>query len=369
MTTLTVTLPFSPYRIQVALGRRTYTVNLSPNSPDMRGGYFGCSPRFRAILVSRAKQEMRDTAYALTKDALSRSVPKEPKLLDLYCGAGGAAMGYHRAGFEVVGVDIKPQPHYPFEFHQADAMTYPLDGFDAIHASPPCQHATKAAQQWRKAGREYPNLIPATRVRLSAVGKPYVIENVRGAVLVNPIMLNGAMFGLRVKRDRFFECSFPMPFLLLPSQTSPTRMGRPFDARRFGTFWPVGHFSGVPEARKAMECEWMNQAELAQAIPPAYMEFIGGHLMQEVLGRRDALMASGPTGAGKMAPLGIRLSCTITCRTKARKDRDGALAGLKAAWDGIAQALGVDDSLFEFGDVMFEKGEPEQTRISAEVKE
>jgi DNA (cytosine-5)-methyltransferase 1 len=100
----------------------------------------------------------------------------KPRLLDLFCGAGGCSVGYHRAGFEVVGVDINPQPNYPYEFHQADAMTYPLDGFDAIHASPPCQAHSAMSVMWN--AREHPDLVAATRARLVATGLPYVIENV-----------------------------------------------------------------------------------------------------------------------------------------------------------------------------------------------
>src|SRR4030043_68681 len=112
-------------------------------------------------------------------------MPKRPRLLDLYCKAGGAAMGYHWAGFEVVGVDIEPQPHFPFEFHQADALTYPLDGFDAYHASPPCQgYSISRHMLWTKGAEK---LIPATRTQLIVTGKPYVIENVPGAPLVNHI--------------------------------------------------------------------------------------------------------------------------------------------------------------------------------------
>lgn len=112
----------------------------------------------------------------------------KPKLLDLFCGAGGAAMGYHRAGFEVVGVDIKPQPRYPFEFHQGDAMTWPLEGFDAIHASPPCQAYT-VAQNATRNGAAHPDLVAPVRERLQATGKPWVMENVVGAPLIHPIRL------------------------------------------------------------------------------------------------------------------------------------------------------------------------------------
>lgn len=209
-----------------------------------------------------------------------------PTLLDLYCGAGGAAKGYREAGFDyIIGVDIKPQPHYPFPFVQGDALEYVAkhgEWFDAIHASPPCQAYTHAGVQWRKEGREYPDLVAATREALKATRKPYVIENVLGAPLENPIMLNGAMFGLRVMRDRLFETSFEMPFTLLPCQAKPIKMGRPFDARREGTFWPVGHFSGVQAARETMEIDWMTGNELSQAIPPAYTRYIGQYLLAHV---------------------------------------------------------------------------------------
>jgi DNA (cytosine-5)-methyltransferase 1 len=203
---------------------------------------------------------------------------RKPRLLDLFCCAGGAAMGYHRAGFEVVGVDIAPQPRYPFEFHQADAMTFPLEGFDAIHASPPCQAFTTAGRQWRAAGKEYPDLVVATRQRLIAAGVPYVIENVQGAPLINPTILNGAFFRMLIRRVRHFETSFPMPFMLLPKDArSNFRMGRP--PRQGEAITPVGHFSGVAEAKRRMDIDWMNQGELAQAIPPAYTEYIGRQLM------------------------------------------------------------------------------------------
>src|SRR3989338_9102679 len=113
------------------------------------------------------------------------------RLLDLFCGAGGAAMGYSRAGFtEIVGVDIKPQPRYPFTFIQADAMTYPLDGFDAIHASPPChKYSTVGKQSAKKLGTIYSDLVGPIRERLEAAGVPYVIENVMGAPLRQPVKL------------------------------------------------------------------------------------------------------------------------------------------------------------------------------------
>ena len=188
-------------------------------------------------------------------------------------------MGLYRAGFRVEGVDNHLQPRYPFKFHLADALVFPLDDYDAYWASPPCQFTSLAAQQWRKAGREYPDLIAPIRERLKATGKPYIIENVPGAPLIDPVRLNGAMFGLRVRRTRLFECSFPMPLILIPKETrSNFRMGRPPG----DIITPVGHFSGVSRAQKEMGIAWMGQKELAQAIPPVYAQYLGGYLLQAV---------------------------------------------------------------------------------------
>lgn len=205
----------------------------------------------------------------------------KPRLLDLYCKAGGAAMGYYYAGFTIVGIDIEPQPHYPFEFYQANALDYPLEGFDAYHASPPCQAYSMAGQQWRAAGKEYPDLIEITRNRLKPTGKPYIIENVLGSPLINPTKLNGSMFKMRIRRTRLFETSFEMPLVLLPKEErSNFKMGRPVKDGDIVT--PVGHFSNVPYVKKQMGIDWMTQGELAEAIPPAYTFFLGQYLMEEV---------------------------------------------------------------------------------------
>lgn len=201
----------------------------------------------------------------------------KPKLLDLFCGAGGASMGYYRAGFEVVGVDIKPQPRYPFEFHQADALTYPLEGFDAYHASPPCQAYSKASKQWRIRGKKYPELIDAVRALLETTGRPYIIECVPLAPLRETCVLNGAMFGMNISRMRHFETSFNMPFILLPPGRKPIKMGR--KAKPGDVVAPVGHFSGVDYVASEMELEGLTQYELSQAIPPVYTEYIGKYLM------------------------------------------------------------------------------------------
>jgi DNA (cytosine-5)-methyltransferase 1 len=140
------------------------------------------------------------------------------KALDLFCGAGGAAMGLHRAGFEVHGVDLAPQPHYPFTFHRGDAMEWLLDGYDFIWASPPCQAYSASTLALRRAGKEYVDLLAPVRTRLRACGTPYVIENVVGAPMRGHTVLCGTMFGLRLLRHRLFETSFPICSLLPPCQ-------------------------------------------------------------------------------------------------------------------------------------------------------
>ena len=198
-----------------------------------------------------------------------------PRLLDLFSGAGGAAMGYYRAGFRIVGVDINPQKHYPFEFHQADAMTYPLEGFDVIHASPPCQGYSRTNAKCRC---NHPRMIEAVRQRLA--GKRYVIENVQEArgFLINPVMLCGSMFLLPIHRHRYFESSVEI-FSLLPKcrvdgkTVYITGTPRPKD----------GSARKDPPARvkrEAMGTPWMTIKEMDEAIPPAYTFWIGTQLME-----------------------------------------------------------------------------------------
>lgn len=213
---------------------------------------------------------------------------KRPKALDLFCCAGGASEGLHRAGFDVVGVDIEAQPHYPFPFIQADAMTINLRGFDFVWASPPCQAYTLCQ---RIRDNEHPDLIEPTRAMLKASGIPYCIENVVGAPLINPIELCGAMFGLRTYRHRLFECSFPIEAPPHPPHTAPLRkMGRPPRAGDF--IHVVGNFSGVQIARDAMDIQWMMRDELREAIPPAYAEHVGRAALAHMSGQRLAEMAA-----------------------------------------------------------------------------
>lgn len=194
-------------------------------------------------------------------------------------------MGYHRAGFEVVGVDIKPQPHYPFEFHQADALEYCAahgSEFDAIHASPPCQAYTVA--RFIRGRADHPELIASTRDVLSEIGKPWVIENVPGSPLREPmIVLVGTMFGLNTMRKRLFEYhGFAIPFELAPPKPAKTaQMGRLANRGEFVTIAGKGGRAGVKaQWADAMKIEWMTTNELAQAIPPAYTEYIGAQLMR-----------------------------------------------------------------------------------------
>jgi DNA (cytosine-5)-methyltransferase 1 len=193
-----------------------------------------------------------------------------PRLLDLFCGAGGAAMGYYRAGFDVVGVDIVNQKHYPFEFHQADALTYPLEGFDALHASPPCQGYSRMRHlPWLK-DNDYPKLIDPTRLRLLSTGKPWVIENVMDSHLPAG-WLCGTMFGMPFYRHRRFETSY---FWMQPGHPTHRFVIRP--GRYFGDSGDKAN------AREAFCWPWMTHMEQRQAIPPIYTEYIGKYLMQAV---------------------------------------------------------------------------------------
>lgn len=219
----------------------------------------------------------------------------KPRLLDLFCGAGGCTKGYQRSGFYVVGVDVEPQPNYcGDEFIQADALDElhkltVMDfhrSFDAIHASPPCQAYSTLKRFTEK---EYPRLIEPVRDLLEMTGLPYVIENVVGAPLINPIMLCGSSFGLRVWRHRLFELSFLVPLLppcshqQHPKPLDVTGTGGPSGKPRVK---PGGGLSRKPanlaDARGAMGIDWMTRSELAEAIPPAYTEYIGRCLLDQI---------------------------------------------------------------------------------------
>jgi DNA (cytosine-5)-methyltransferase 1 len=224
----------------------------------------------------------------------------KPRLLDLFCGAGGAAMGYHRAGFDVVGVDIKSQPNYPFEFIQGDAIgvrhqltrdKWCVDrrDLDAIHASPPCQAHTSTSNRWRGNGGtadEHPDLIGPTRDLLLATGFPYVIENVVGAApaMRTTLLLSGSMFGLGVHRPRLFESNVA---LLAPGPGTKGDgqigvYGKRPDGRRLNSRTTQRAAASLEEARQAMDIDWMEWRELCEAIPPAYTELIGHQLLAHI---------------------------------------------------------------------------------------
>lgn len=196
------------------------------------------------------------------------------KVLDLFCGAGGAAMGLHRAwpDADILGVDIIPQPRYPFRFVQADAMTFSLEGYDFIWASPPCQDHVRSPGAAPKHGTGW--MLIKTRQRLTLGPSPWAIENVPGAPMRVDYKLCGCMFGLKkLRRQRWFEVSWS-GFSLQPSCNHPeaaisvTGTGTPTGTwRKYGSL-KLEHFNA------AMGINWMKRAELSQAIPPAYSEFI-----------------------------------------------------------------------------------------------
>lgn len=232
----------------------------------------------------------------------------KPIILDLYCGAGGSARGYQRAGFFVVGIDIVHQKRYiGDDFIRANALDilrrliygmpiksqeycYKINDFSAIHASPPCQ--AYSITRWLSK-KQHPNLLPQTRDLLVQTQLPYIIENVPGSPIRANLMLCGTMFGLGVIRHRYFECSFPINELSPCCQHDGFSTGN--RARRKGvTKTPTlqnsdakfvtvaGNNYLASEGKKAMGIDWMTKAELSQAIPPAYTEWLGIRLLKEI---------------------------------------------------------------------------------------
>lgn len=207
------------------------------------------------------------------------------RLLDLCCGAGGCSVGYHRAGFDVVGVDLEHHPDYPYFHIVMDALEaldrVNLTNVDAIHISPPCPRysvATPAASR-----NKHPDLVAPAREALRATGLPYVIENVPGAPLENPVTLCGSMFGLQVRRHRLFESNIPL---------AAPRCDHDSQGQVYGVYGAHGDLRGavprpdgksrgvkardVAHAQEVMGIDWMSKwSDLADAIPPAYTEHIG----------------------------------------------------------------------------------------------
>lgn len=210
-----------------------------------------------------------------------------PRLLDICCCQGGAARGYHDAGFDITGIDTEPQPNYPYTFIRGDGLKLLADPgfirqFDAIHTSWPCQGYTNC-QKIR--GNDHPKLIEPGRELLRATGLPYVQENVPGAPLIDPVELCGAMFGLHTYRHRLFETNWPLTAPAHPEHVHPTvKMGRPL--REGDWYHAVGNFSNVPYVRADLGVPWMTRDGIRECIPPAYTRFVGEQLMAVVEGRR-----------------------------------------------------------------------------------
>lgn len=244
--------------------------------------------------------DIRQPERAVTGEAKGYSLHSlvTPRLLDLFCCAGGAGEGYRRSGFDVTGVDIEPQPNNPHRFVQADALEY-LEAhgheYDAIHASPPCQGYSNLKAM--HPGKEYPMLIEPVRALLKRIGKPYVIENVEGAPLQgysdlfgnHGVVLCGSMFGLGVergflRRHRIFETSFPLP------QPACNHRGPAVGVYGHGGHTGKHRMLYREEAAKAMKIDWMNRDEICQAIPPDYTNYIGRYLLAEVKRCNDGAM-------------------------------------------------------------------------------
>lgn len=205
-------------------------------------------------------------------------------LLDLFCGAGGASVGYHRAGFEIVGVDLAGQPRYPFEFHRGDALEFLHEHgheFDVIHASPPCQAYTPLGALHPH--KTYPDLITATRAALDIADRPYVIENVMAAPLIKErsIILCGGMFGLRTYRHRRFESRIPLTAPDHPKHVTRTATTRRRERWERGWHVSITGDVGTYVGPEAMGIDWMTGNELCQAVPPAYTEYLGRRLRIE----------------------------------------------------------------------------------------
>jgi len=207
------------------------------------------------------------------------------KLLDLYCGVGGASAGYYKAGFDVTGIDLKHGRRYPYKYIKGDVLLYLQDldflrSFDIIHASPPCQTHSITQHLRNAQGKSTSklDLIPQTRAALIASGKPYVIENVPGSPLINPIQLCGSSFGLQVRRHRLFESNIK----LTGSVCDHKAQGRPVGV--YGSLndqIPKGGKTAttIDEGRDAMGMPWAIWTELVEAIPPAYSEYIGKQII------------------------------------------------------------------------------------------
>lgn len=229
--------------------------------------------------------------------------PDMPRLLDLFCCAGGAAKGYADAGFDVVGIDLDPQPRYPYEFHQADALEFVAEHgheFDVIHGSPPCQ---KFSRTKTLHDNNHPDLVAETRAALEATGKPWIIENVVGAPLVNPLRLCGTEFGmvapdvdgvpLKLVRHRLFESNIMLTGAggcrhdpTIQTASIYGAGGGWMPAHRDNPERRGGYIPHIDVIRELLGIDWMTKHELSQSIPPAFTEHVGAQVMDHLAGQR-----------------------------------------------------------------------------------
>ena len=259
-----------------------------------------CRARGGSVTAGAARFVTQDLARRASQNG------QRPVLVDLFCKAGGAGMGYDQAGFDVVGVDRDRQPRYPFRFIQADALEFlaagGAEGADAIHASPPCQLHSSMLALARATGstKDHPELVAPVREALRATGLPYIIENVPGAPLIDPVRLCGSSFGLDVRRHRLFESNVPLevPACAHAWQVPrfEVRIGQP-NSRSGGkdrknplsaVVTVVGNSVIADEARRAMEMPWATRDDCSQAVPPAYTRWLGMQLLIVVFQARAA---------------------------------------------------------------------------------
>ncbi|MEV8318011.1 SAM-dependent methyltransferase [Streptomyces sp. NPDC059900] len=249
-----------------------------------------------AVLLGRpgAEQVPGQLDHSQASSRTGFPLPARPwnglTVLDVFCCQGGASMGYYLAGYDVVGVDKEDQPRYPFPFIQGDAIEYILahgHEYDLIAGSPPCQRYTNAQ---RIRGNTHPDLVGPTRAAMDATGRPWIIENVEGAPLLDTVLLCGAMFRLRTYRHRLFESSLPLGSRLHPRHLAPVaKMGRPVRAGEFMHI--VGNFTGADLAREIMAMPWASREGLREAIPPAYAKFLGDQAAALILADRAEVAA------------------------------------------------------------------------------
>jgi DNA (cytosine-5)-methyltransferase 1 len=271
-------------------------------------------------------------AYSVTVLAHRRASQNtgRPLLLDLFCKAGGAGKGYQLAGFDVVGVDRDPQPRYPFEFIRADAIEFLAaggwQGFEAAHASPPCQafSSMRALAIATGSTKQHPELVEPVRELLRSTGLPYIIENVPGAPLVDPVKLCGSSFGLDLRRHRLFESNIPLEaprcahgwqeprFEVRIGQPNSRSNGKDRKNPLSPVVTVVGNSVLADEARRVMEMPWATRDECSQAVPPAYTHWLGMQLLFAVYQARAGRPIVTPSSTDFVTPGQLTIEEAIT---------------------------------------------------------